>query len=136
MVDGISEFAAHSILHLQKGTLIARYSKIFIAFFLSGVFHVAWDHGAGIPMRESGAMRFFLTQAFGIMLEDGFQATYYALRGRKRPSEAPLLHKVFGYFWLILFLTWLFSLLIFPTFRSTRVGVDILFPFTILGSSV
>ena len=136
MVDGLSDFVAHSILCLRKGTLTARYSKIFLAFFFSGIFHIAWDHGAGIPMRESGAMQFFLTQAFGITLEDAFQAAYYWLSGKQRPSEAPFLHRLFGYIWLILFLTWSMPVWIFPTLRYTRVGVDILLPFTIFGSGV
>ena len=97
MAERISTFLTYSVLGVAKNTILARYTNIFFVFFLSGVMHVASDHGLTIPVWESGAMQFFLTQALGIMLEDGFQAAYYSLTGKPRPSRAPWLHRTFGY---------------------------------------
>lgn len=132
MVEGISNFFSHDVLHLAKHTILARYLNIFIAFFLSGVIHIASDHGLTILPCESGAVRFFLTQAFGIVLEDAFQAVYYNASGKPRPAKAPLLHKVVGYIWLILFLAWSTPVWSYPQFRSIR-SVDRVYSFTIFG---
>ena len=131
MVEGISRFVTHSILQIPQSTILARYSNIFIAFFLSSLIHVASDHGHTIPIRESGAIQFFMTQALGIMIENGFQAVYYSLTGKRRPSKAPLLHRVVGYIWLVLFFTWSIPVWLYPVIRTTREGVDVLVPFTI-----
>ena len=133
MVEGISRFVTHSVLQIPQSTILARYSNIFIAFFLSGLIHVASDHGQTIPIHESGAIQFFVTQALGIMIEDGFQAVYYSLTGKRRPSKAPVLHRVVGYLWLVLFLTWSTPVWTYPLIRTVRKGVDVLFPFTIFG---
>ena len=136
MLEGISRFVTHSILQLPQSTILARYSNIFIAFFFSGLLHVASDHGHTIPIRESGAIQFFVTQALGIMIEDGFQAVYYSLTGKRRPSKAPLLHRVVGYLWLVLFLTWSTPAWSYPLIRTVREGVDVVLPFTIFGHFV
>lgn len=66
-------------------------------------FHVTSDLGAGIPRSQSGALRFFTTQALGIMLEDGVQEMYRRIRGGTRSA---LWSRVVGYVWVFLFLSW------------------------------
>lgn len=136
MVEGISRFATHDVLRLPKRTVVARYSNIFLAFFLSGLIHISSDHGTMLLPDESGAIRFFLTQTLGIVLEDAFQAAYYYLSGQKRAAKAPLRHKIVGYVWLVLFLSWSTPAWSYPQFRSIRSGVDCLFPFTIFGHDI
>lgn len=136
MVEGISHFVTHDVLRLAKRTIVARYSNIFLAFFLSGLIHITSDHGMTLLPSESGAIRFFLTQALGIVLEDAFQAAYYYVSGQKRSAKAPLMHKIVGYVWLVIFLAWSTPAWSYPQFRSIRSGVDTLFPFTIFGHDI
>lgn len=131
MVEGISHFTTHSMLGMSKGTILARYSNILMAFLLSGLIHIGSDYGAGVPVHESGAVQFFSTQALGILLEDGLQATYYSLTGKPRPSKAPTLHRLVGYTWLVLFLAWSTPVWSFPQIRHLRSGVDFILPFNI-----
>lgn len=135
-VEGISQFVTHVVLQFPERTIVARYSNIFLAFFLSGLIHITSDHGMTLQPYESGAIRFFLTQALGIVLEDAFQAAYYYISGKKRSANAPLLHKFVGYVWLVLFLAWSTPAWSYPQFRSIRSGVDCLFPFTIFGHEI
>jgi len=135
MVEGISHFVTHDVLRFPKRTIVARYSNISLAFFLSGLIHIASDYGMTLSY-ESGAMRFFLTQAFGIVLEDAFQAAYYYVSGRERSAKIPLLHKIVGYVWLVLFLSWSTPAWSYPQMRSIRSGVDFLLPFTIFGHDI
>lgn len=97
----------YSILHLPQGTLLARYTHIFFAFFASGLLHVVSDLGGGVAVRDSGSLSFFCLQALGIMLEDGVQDVYRRIRGPSRagPIEKGLLRAV-GYVWVVVFLTW------------------------------
>ena len=61
------------------------------------------DLGASIPVSDSGALRFFTTQALGIMLEDGVQESFGRIRGGRKPG---LWSRVVGYFWVLAFLSW------------------------------
>ena len=133
MLERISPFLAHSVLGVPKNTLFARYQKIFSSFFLSAIYHIALDYGLTVPMHEAGSIQFFLLQALGIVIEDGFQAAYYSLTGRSRPLVAPLLHKLFGYMWVIAFMTWSLPVWTYPQMRYVRGRTDAMYPFTIFG---
>ncbi|KAB8294718.1 hypothetical protein EYC80_006680 [Monilinia laxa] len=82
-IKGPAEYLTHSILHLPHHTLLSRYLKVFLAFAVSGAMHTAADYGGNISLGESGAMRFFCTQALGIMIEDGVQEVWKRMGGRK-----------------------------------------------------
>lgn len=116
MLKGPAEFITHGILRIPYGTFVARYSKIFFAFAVSGIMHIAADEGGSVPMAESGALSFFCAQALGIMLEDGAQAVYRNLFGNKYSG----LCKVIGYFWVIAFLSWTTPVWVYPVARSMK----------------
>ena len=106
MFESHSNFIAHDVLHIPDGTLIARYLKIWIAFFISGLIHAGMAE-TRYSIWGSGSVHFFCTQAFGIMLEDGVQALWSkALRSRPKPTGTPLWHKVIGFVWLLAFMSW------------------------------
>src|SRR5262245_32907110 len=70
-VTSCSFFIAHTLLQLPRTSretspvtlLLARYTKIFVAFLLSGLVHLCSDQILGIPLRDSGAITFFSLQA-------------------------------------------------------------------------
>ena len=100
-LDAISEFVATIILSIPKGTLLSRYMRLAFAFALSGLVHVSLDIEEGLHPLESGAPRFFLMQAGGIMFEDAVQETY-----RRCGGKANAWTRVIGYIWFLSFISW------------------------------
>ena len=74
-----------------------RYTKILLCFFLSGVVHLLVDLANDLTYAQSGATRFFTTQALGIMVEDGVQEVC-KFEGRWK--------RVVGFLWVWAFLAW------------------------------
>lgn len=97
---GPARFITYDILRLPRSGLIQRYALNFLVFFLSGCLHVATDMATSIPPNDSGAIRFFSTQALGIMLEDGAQEIFSRLGGKHGLSS-----RFLGYVWLVVFLS-------------------------------
>lgn len=73
--------------------------------------------GASIPIHDSGALRFFLTQALGIMLEDGAQEIYRRLGGKP-----DVLSRIAGYLWVVAFLSWSTAVWQYPAILVTKKG--------------
>lgn len=92
------------------------------------------DVASGIPWGESGAIRFFSIQAFGILLEESIQALY---------SSSPTLQRLFkprvswrrtiGYAWVFVFMVWTVPVWMYPMMWRTESGMqDSVLPFSIL----
>ncbi|MCJ1314688.1 hypothetical protein MMC25_008370 [Agyrium rufum] len=114
--DGISAFLSFEIARVPRHSILARYMRLFLSFYISGLMHIASDLLAGMTWEESGALRFFYTQVLGIVLEDGVQAIYRAFKGTKRTTETPpLLIKLGGYLWVVLFMAWSTPVWFYPT---------------------
>lgn len=97
------------VLCLEPHTLLARYVHLFFVFGLSGLLHMVAHIAGGMPLsKAAGALRFFVTQAVGIFLEDSCGALYK----RSMPEDSLrgphllILEKIVGYAWVLLFLTW------------------------------
>jgi len=98
-------FIADQILWLPKGGLWARYLKIILIFIISGLIYAAADIAGGIPFEKQGTTRFFVTQAFGIIIEDTVEALYHFSYGNDiKRSRAPGWAKTIGYVWTFAFL--------------------------------
>ena len=102
------------MLCIPPGTIVARYSKILFTFAVSGALHVASDFGGGVPLTESGALRFFCTQTIGIMLEDSVQEIYRRVFRKKENKLA----KAIGYIWVVAFLSWSTPVWVYPVVRT------------------
>ena len=101
----VSNFITREILRLPKPSVLERYTNVFVVFFLFGLLHITTDVILNIPIRESGAMTFFLSFTVGFMIEDGVQAAWKQLRGPQKPREEPeLWKKVIGFVWVVAFL--------------------------------
>lgn len=98
-------YITYSVLGLSRGTTIARYLHLLLTFVTSAVIHLfAEEYPWGIDWDRSGTTRFFVTQAFGILLEDLVQ-TAFAWGG----SQEPHTHwwsKAVGWVWVVLFVFW------------------------------
>ncbi|KAI1079751.1 membrane bound O-acyl transferase family-domain-containing protein [Whalleya microplaca] len=72
----ISKYLIYNVLRLRRGSRIVRYTRVWLIFVISGIWHVAIDFSSGIPARESGAFRFFCIQPLGIVIEDVIGSVY------------------------------------------------------------
>ena len=118
---GPARFLIHDVLHISQHTLVARYSKIFATFLISGLLHLSTDLVMGIAWDESGSIRFFYTQAFGILLEDGVQALYRRVGPEdQRSSQGRKLVTMICYIWLCCFLTWSTPAWAYPAMRRNQ----------------
>ena len=140
----ISTFLVHDVLHLPQHTLVARYVHLASVFLLSGLLHsfteVAAHGGVGIDslltFQDSQCTRFFLTQAFGVVLEDGVQEFVRRLRriwGKQDQKRSEIFNRVVGWVWVIGFLGWSTPAIMYPAARlNTGEGSDVLLPISIL----
>ena len=92
--------------------------------------HYICDYAKGLSWQQAGALRFFCTQAFGIMIEDAVQAIYRSVTGEKKDGQRVQAWKrVVGWIWVVVFLLfWSTPAWMFPG----AVGQDKLTPFSVV----
>jgi Membrane bound O-acyl transferase family len=146
-----ANFLAHDVLRLTEHRLTARYTKLLATFFVSGLMHMAIDMSLGMPLSESGSVRFFCTQALGIMFEDGVQAICRSARRRRRGSSSSSASgnasakaesqpptnwtRALGYVWVLAFMSWSTPVWAYPAIRMNKGGdeaKDALLPFSVV----
>lgn len=130
----MSNFLARDVLHLPRPSILERYTNIFIVFFLSALLHLFLDYGSGIPWALSGSMHFFLSFAFGIMIEDGVQALWNQFsppqKSEDGETQTPLWKKIVGMLWVFAFIG------VFSTpyvERMTQLPPSSMIPLTVVG---
>ena len=122
------------------------YTVLFLAFLVSGLIHVAGDMGAGLPVRQTGSLQFFCTQALGIMAEDAVLGRIRkrsitsgqtpAVGGKDVVKTGPSVwEKLFGYLWVLLFLSWSTPMWVFPVMHFSVVTGrhDSIVPYGVVG---
>ena len=127
LLTSISEFVTLSVLGICEGTLVARYVKMMICFWISGMLHFSADLVLGVPFIESGSVRFFMAQALAIMAEDTVQEVTVRFGG----SRKSLWRRKFGFIWVTAFLYWSSPTWSYPAARAVRPQQDIFLPFSI-----
>ncbi|KAK3315646.1 membrane bound O-acyl transferase family-domain-containing protein [Apodospora peruviana] len=111
---GTAGWITVNVFRMRSHSLLSRYLKILLAFFLSGLVHVPSDMGSAVPAAQSGAIQFFCMQPIGLMIEDVFRPLFSPLWKYQvwRIVARPL-----GYFWVITFLAWSGPVRWFPVIR-------------------
>jgi Membrane bound O-acyl transferase family len=141
-----ANFLAHDVLRLTEHRLTARYTKLLATFFVSGLMHMAVDMSLGMPPSESGSVRFFCTQALGIMFEDGMQAICRSARRRRGGSSSNASAKAesqpptnwaraLGYVWVLAFMSWSTPVWVYPAIwmnKGEEAAKDALLPFSVV----
>ncbi|KAF7539873.1 hypothetical protein G7054_g1800 [Neopestalotiopsis clavispora] len=94
-VSGPADYIVDRIFLLRRGTLLSRYSRLLLAFALSGFIHHMGEIATGISAQESGQFVFFTAQAASIMIEDAVMEVYR--RSGLRLSRR--LEYALGYLW-------------------------------------
>ena len=135
-LTGLAHFITYHVLGLSKGTPPSRYIFLLLTFVISGTFHALADVGTGLTWSESGSLRFFVTQALGIMVEDGVQAVFHSWRDKGEGASAGigrLLTRYVGYCWVAVWMCWSGPAWFYPQLRHQTGGEwDKLLPFSIL----
>ncbi|ORY04455.1 membrane bound O-acyl transferase family-domain-containing protein [Clohesyomyces aquaticus] len=146
-LTGPAKYLTFRLLRLPRRSLISRYILTTIVFVLSGCMHLCADTAAGIPISESGVVRFFATQALGLVIEDFVQGAWRIVeeeggkswtlppiwRARwKAPKKSGVRwwQKGIGYVWVVAWLAWSMPVWTYPAARRSQ-GEGIL-PFSIL----
>ena len=111
-LTSISDFLTHRILHMPRGSVIARYCKLSISFFISGALHYPADRALGISVQESNTIPYFVITALAIMFEDSVQHISKGWGGKRR--------QYLGYFWVVLYMYWMTPSWGYPAARVVR----------------
>lgn len=112
-LSSVSDFITHDGLGLARGSLLGKYTVVYLVFFFSGGLHVVLDYVQAIPVNESGALLLFNLAPLGMMLEDGVKAAWKrAQAAGNEGRQLRVLLKALGYFWAMGWLgitsTWFF----------------------------
>lgn len=131
--SSMAHCTTHVLVGLPRGTVTARYLRILVAFLCSGVMHLLCDRASGVSFSDSGAIRFFLTQAVGLILEDCILKWY-----ERSPSYMQLpvvLVRMMGFAWVAIFLVWSVPAYMYPMLWRANQGLqDSTIPFSLFGS--
>lgn len=103
-ITGPADFFVDEVLSFQRGTLLSRYTRLVLAFSISGLIHHCGEVSSGIPQAERGQMTYFTMQAMGIMIEDAVIALYDRSSIVKLPRN---LEFALGYVWVLAWLVWI-----------------------------
>lgn len=104
----------HKVLRLSRNAVTSRYMRVVAAFAASAIMHVLTDISAGIPVRKSGAMQFFVAQALGIVVEDSVKAVWKRCFGRQATRTPETWHNVVGFLWVSAFMVWSAPAYLYP----------------------
>ncbi|KAL4935614.1 hypothetical protein BDV06DRAFT_228653 [Aspergillus oleicola] len=110
-----ANFFTFTLLRLSPHTLLARYSRLFTSFFLSGLIHVLLDSAYGVPYNKSGALLFFTLQPFALGMEEIAQwfSKRYGIF-----MEDSLLRWSIRYVWVCAWCTLTWPIWVFPLMRE------------------
>ncbi|KAI1212104.1 membrane bound O-acyl transferase family-domain-containing protein [Annulohypoxylon truncatum] len=122
-----SSFFIHDVLRIRKNTKLARFLRVWVVFFISGVIHVAIDSSAGIPVQDSGALRFFLIQPLGIIVEDVVGPYLSPLT-----SEYRIVQRCLGFIWVGLWMAWTAPGYLYPIINKSDPGDGGVVPVSII----
>ncbi|KAF5676105.1 acetyltransferase [Fusarium heterosporum] len=126
-LTGWGDFVSDKVLRLRRGTLLSRYTRLFLAFLTSGAMHHCMHYIYRFTADESFSIeKFYVTQALGIMFEDAVQAASGNL-----PLSQPVRRAV-GYIWVLVFFAWSTPIASYPSMRGGDPGQMV--PFSVMGS--
>lgn len=104
----------HTLPFVKRHSAVSRYTRLMIAFLISGLIHYHADRLMGVSDAENGAVFFFLLHAAFIMLEDALAPVAISLLPER-------LRHVLGYLWVFAFFTWSSPIYIYP---GMRIGIS------------
>jgi hypothetical protein len=133
-LTGPASALAHDVLGLSRGSTFAGIITLFLSSTFSAVLHAAAGLSSGAPVIELGVFRFFWTQAFGILIEEGVRALLRRILGEKKLGKKTCwLLRGIGFVWIGAFLTWSSPVWLYPqASRPARPGPGGFLPFSVV----
>ncbi|KAF4120326.1 hypothetical protein GMORB2_3127 [Geosmithia morbida] len=123
-ITGWADYISDDVMRLTRGTLVSRYTRLLLAFFISGTLHLGQDRIYVTPGERYSSPTFFCVQALAIMVEDGLRALTAPL-----PIPQPV-RRVVGYAWTVAWLWWITPIWMYPILRKGDVGSNV--PFSLV----
>lgn len=117
--------ADQALPFFSRHSAMSRYTRLMIAFFISGLIHYHADQVMGVPDSENGAVVFFLLHAAFIILGDALGPVAIALL----PSR---LRHILGWLWVFAFFIWTSPIWIYSGMRLGTSSAALL-PVRVLG---
>lgn len=108
-----------SVLRIAHHTTVAYVIRLVLVFALSGAVHVGLDLGFALSIAETGAMKFFILQAVGMLLE---QAMWSALQFVGCGGGFGKAGRLIGYLWVCAFLALTAPMWVVPIIKSLYEG--------------
>ena len=108
------------MVSILKGSILGRYTVIFLVFLQSGSLHAIAEFGSGRDWAQSGVLRYFVTQFYGILVEDAAQEI--TKRSSLRLPQS--YRRCFGFLWLVLFQIWSVPAWIYPELVQNKGGPE------------
>ncbi|KAE9367045.1 hypothetical protein N431DRAFT_515819 [Stipitochalara longipes BDJ] len=112
-LEPTASFLCASVFCLQKGTIKLKYTRVFLAYFISGLLHTSVDMEFGIPFLSSPAPRFFLMQALGITFEEAVERVWRSYApvspfefGPNGYEKRRRWARIVGYCWVWAYFVW------------------------------
>ncbi|KAJ4472956.1 membrane bound O-acyl transferase family-domain-containing protein [Lentinula aciculospora] len=123
-VSAAGNFVAQRVLRLTPGTNLSAYTKLFIAFLISGIIHQMGDYS--LQHRDfwaGGSLAFFLSQAVAIMVEDGVIAL-----GKRAGLKDGKHIRLLGYCWTASWFAFCLPMWIDPYFHDGMASGELFSP--------
>ncbi|KAJ3850029.1 membrane bound O-acyl transferase family-domain-containing protein [Lentinula lateritia] len=120
-VSAPGNFIAHRVLNLKKGTKLSAYTKLSIAFLVSGTIHQMGDYS--LEHRDfwaGGSLSFFLLQAVVIMVEDGIIDA-----GKRLGIRDGRYVRVLGYLWTVVWFAVTLPIWLDPYFHGGMANAEV-----------
>ncbi|KAI2621802.1 membrane bound O-acyl transferase family-domain-containing protein [Hypoxylon sp. NC1633] len=127
-LNTMSNFLIQDVLRIRRNTKLVRVLRIWVVFLISGVWHVAIDFSSGIPVRDSGALRFFCIQPLGIIAEDIVRSYIPPATSRSKSIQHFL-----GFIWVCLWMAWTAPAYLYPIINKSEPGASGVVPISIIG---
>lgn len=113
--NSFSAFARHfsgRVLHIQRGTLLARYSNNIFVFILSGLMHVIVMHIIHSDCTTQSTFLYLLMQTGAIFVEDMVHILCRTvvekrwIKGHDTDKRWRIAKRLLGYIWVVIWLTY------------------------------
>lgn len=123
-LNSISRYVTYDLMGIRPHTPAAKSTRIGTVFGVSAYMHFLIDISAGIHAQESGAIRFFSTQTFGLLAESLVSYVNFSFRPQGRAVPTSKMQKALGYAWVAVFLVWSLPAYIYPMMYRSAMGLD------------
>lgn len=103
-----------------------RLARILLTFVISGILHASVDLAGGMSWHESGSLRFFFTQALGLIVEWCVEEALggFVVQKAEGSPKSPLTPwvRMLDYVWASAFMVWSTPVYSYPTIRRAEDG--------------